>query len=97
MIDIKMKEEKHHKSKEKQRTNKKSDKNYQAMGEECCEILEANLAASEQSPILRSPIPDRRNQRREAVAEQNLTERAVVKSTLKHYMMGEHSARYSLK
>ena len=95
MLDVKGKEEKQHKATEKR--NKKSSKYEPIEEKDCCKKLDVDLSASEHSPILRSPIPDRRNQRREAVSEQNATERAVVTSTLKHYIQGEHAARYALK
>ena len=95
MLEIKLKEEKFHKSKEKR--SKKSYKYESIKDSECCRELEAQLVEGQQSPILLSPITDRKNQRREAISEKNLTERALVKSTLKHYMQGEHASRYALK
>ena len=96
VLEIKLKEEKFHKSKGKR--SKKSF-SYETIDDSSgsCEELETQLVEGQQSPILLSPIVDRKNQRREAISEKNLTERALVKSTLKHYMQGEHASRYAIR
>merc|ERR1719505_483465 len=94
MLEIKLKEQKYHKSKD--RWCRPSYK-YESFEEtECCKELEAELAEGQESPIFLSPIVDRKTQRREAISEKNPTERALVKWTLKHYMQAEHASRYTL-
>ena len=95
VLEIKLKDEKHHKSKDKR--NKRSRK-YELIDEnELGDELDTELDEGQQSPILQSPIVDRKRERREAISEKNITERALVKSTLKHYMQSLHAARYALK
>ena len=48
-----------------------------------CSRLRTEMEVGKSSPMIRSPIPDRKLSRREAVAERNDTERKLVKECVK--------------
>lgn len=91
-LDITLKEQKLH--------NKKKiikPKNYeQISNHDCCSELKVELEEGKKSPILLSPIANRKLDRREGVSERNITERSLVKKSLKNLIQDDNIAKYDI-
>ena len=90
-LSIKEKEKKKHK-----KTTHNKPKDYESIGTECCEELNAELNTGKKSPMLLSPVLNRKAERREAVSEKNCTERTLVRESVKKLIQDENVEKYGL-
>ena len=58
--------------------------------------LHVHFEVGRESPILVSRLTNRKEERREAVSEQNQTERKLVKQTLRRFIQEENVKKYEI-
>ena len=90
--EMKMKEER--KTKKVRKSSIAENISTTPIGDKC--FLEVELEEGRKSPLLLSPVTNRKNSRRESVFEKNEIERNLLKESLKKYMRNKHVARYDL-
>ena len=89
-LEIKSKEKKSHKK------TIVHPKGYEPMEHDCCSELAVELAEGKKSPMLLSPVMNRKKDRREAVSEKNVTERSLVKQSLKKLIQDDNISKYDI-
>lgn len=84
-MDIKHQEEEKHNNKDGT-VKVEVEKSKDLLPRKCCNKLEEELKEGRNSPLLRSPVTNRKEERREGVAERNLTERSLVTKSLENLL-----------
>ena len=86
------------KGKEEKRLQKlmKKEKSAKQLCKDYCKELDTELEEGRKSPMLLSPVINRKDNRREAISEKNTTERCLVKEAVKRLAQEEHIAKYKI-
>ena len=77
-------------------SNDNNDENSQVLDEECtCGEARLNIEEGKTSPVIISPITNRKADRREGVSEMNNTERKLVKEAVKVVARSENMVEFN--